>query len=103
MLDIELSVKEFHILSELMAREMPGRDLHRSLCEEVSHISGPGFYKIMAKLRNMGLVSYRSEKIEVNGYNVREHRYTICVSGRKAVEEIARYHAGKNRGALVDA
>lgn len=97
---VELNRKEFHILTTLVDGEASGRELHKSLHSEVVPISGPGFYKLMGRLRDMGLVTYRSEKVEVNGHRVREHRYAITGSGQRAVFETARYYAVQ--GGLLD-
>ena len=101
MTPIELSKKEFHVLSALVGGETSGRELHKSLNDEVGIISGPGYYKLMARLKNVGYVEYRSARVDVNGHTVREHLYKITGHGQSAVRDTALYYATK--GGLVDA
>jgi len=101
MRQLELNQKEFHVLSELLLGEKAGREIHISLCTDVGLISGPGFYKMMGKLRTLELVQYRTEKVEVNGHKVREHRYEITAAGKEIFDETALYYASK--GGLVNA
>lgn len=97
----ELSQKEFHVLSVLINAEASGRELHTSVNAEVNRISGPGFYKMLARLEKAGYVEYRTEKVEVNGHKVREHRYSITGAGQSVFHDTARYYALK--GGLIRA
>ena len=79
-----LSHIQFMILAFLQARNMTGKALREALGEAGVRRSGPGFYQIMARLEDAGLVRGAYQQEIVDGQIIRERRYQITAAGRRA-------------------
>lgn len=72
------------VLSCLGSGEMSGRELRAALKMEGIRRSGPGFYQLMARLEDAKWVEGWHNEFELYGQPVRERRYKITATGRKA-------------------
>ena len=76
------------LLQQLINGEKSGKELRQLLADNGAKKSGPGFYQIMSRLEDDGLVDPRWKNIEVNGHKVRERRYKITGGGRSVVRSV---------------
>lgn len=79
-----LSHLQFLVVGSLRGRTLPGREIREALKRFGARKSGPGFYQMMARLEDAGLVegSYSQEIVE--GQIIRERHYTLTAEGGRA-------------------
>ena len=75
---------QFAVLAELISGEAAGHELRAKLAKQRIKKSGPGFYQLMARLEDSGLVegSYHQEIVE--GQIIRERHYSMTAAGGRA-------------------
>jgi DNA-binding PadR family transcriptional regulator len=89
----ELTHLQFLVVGFLTQRPLSGRDVRERLREFGVRRSGPGFYQLMARLEDAGLVdgSYRQEIVE--GQIIRERHYRITPKGSQAWQASRLFYA----------
>jgi len=88
----KLSHLQFLVVGLLTGGPLSGRDLRVRLRDFGVRRSGPGFYQLMARLEDAGLVegAYRQDVIE--GQIIRERHYAITSQGSQAWEASRRFY-----------
>ena len=82
----DLTHLQFVIVDVLGPREKSGRELRQGLRERGIRKSGPGFYQLMARLEEAGVVKGWYDQKIVEGQIIKERRYKITGSGMRARE-----------------
>lgn len=75
-----------------------GRELRVRLAGRGIKQSSPSFYRMMARLEDLGLVEGSYVNREIAGQIVRERRYTIRAGGIAALEEAKLFYNNMNLG-----
>lgn len=90
---------QFLVLTAVRGGDASGRELRGYLAERGVRRSGPGFYQLMGRLEDAGLLSGRYERTEGPTRPVKERRYQITPAGTRMWERTREIYAG----ALEDA
>ena len=88
----KLSHLQFLVLECLLLKAAPGRGVREYLAKYGERKSLPGFYQLMARLEDAGLVKGRYDTIVVDGQTLRRRWYEINPDGRRAHREVAEFY-----------
>jgi DNA-binding PadR family transcriptional regulator len=83
---------QFLVLEALSDTEQAGRDLRAVLASHRVRRSAPAFYQMMARLEDAALVEGWYDQKVVDGQLLKERRYRISQSGRRALEDTRRFY-----------
>jgi DNA-binding PadR family transcriptional regulator len=75
---------QFLVLGMLRADARLGREIRRDLARHGVRRSGPGFYQMMARLEDAGLVAGEYDQKIVAGQIIKERRYSLTPPGAAA-------------------
>lgn len=75
---------QFQVLGILTNGEKPGQAVRNNLREQGVKKSGPGFYQMMARLEDAGLVNGWYQQKEIDGQIVKERWYKLTAIGSKS-------------------
>jgi DNA-binding PadR family transcriptional regulator len=98
-----LSHLQFAVLAVLLDGEQPGRVLRDRLAEGGISKSGPGFYQLMARLEEDGLVEGWYVQKEVAGQMIKERTYRITGAGEAAWSRTREFYCSHGRLGLLPA
>ena len=93
-----LSHLQFLVIGIVRGGSLPGRTVRSRLAEFGVRKSGPGFYQLMARLEDAGLVHGRYEQEIVESQIIRERHYTVTASGARAWEHSRNFYVDAIRG-----
>ena len=94
----KLSHLQFLVVGIVRGGSLPGRTVRARLADFGVRKSGPGFYQLMARLEDAGLVEGRYEKEIVEGQIIRERHYQLTASGSRAWEGSRDFYVNAIRG-----
>lgn len=80
----EITHLQFLVLGLLKDGSALGRAVRRDLARHGARRSGPGFYQMMARLEDAGLVAGEYDQKVVDGQIIKERRYTLTPAGARA-------------------
>jgi len=83
---------QFLVLGSLGRGECTGREIRQAMSDVGVRKSGPGFYQLMARMEDAGLVRGAYVQREVGGQVVRERQYVVTGEGRKAWTASSRFY-----------
>lgn len=89
---------QFLVVGIVRGGSLPGRAIRKQLEDFGVRKSGPGFYQMMARLEDAGLVKGRYEQEIVEGQMIRERHYTVTASGSKAWNGSRDFYVNAIRG-----
>jgi DNA-binding PadR family transcriptional regulator len=95
----EISHLQFAVLGQLLPGEQAGRAIRKQLAQLKVRQTSPAFYQMMARLEDDGLVEGWYDQKVVAGQILRERRYSITETGRKAWREASRFYTETIRAA----
>ena len=84
---------QFVVLEALAESEQAGRELRALLAAHAVKSSGPAFYQMMARLEQAQLVEGEYMQKTLAGQLVKERRYRLTRSGRRAVQDTRAFYA----------
>ena len=93
-----LSHLQFLVVGIVRGGSLPGRAVRSRLAAFGVRKSGPGFYQLMARLEDAGLVNGRYEQEIVEGQIIRERHYTLTAAGSKAWDRSRDFYVNAIRG-----
>lgn len=93
-----LSHLQFLVVGALQGRSVPGREVREALRRFGVRKSGPGFYQLMARLEDAGLVEGRYHQEIVDGQIIRERHYMLTADGRRAWDTSRDFYLNAIRG-----
>ncbi len=79
-----LSHLQFLVVGIVRGGTLPGRVIRKRLAEFGIRKSGPGFYQLMARLEDAGLVEGRYHQEIVEAQIIRERHYVLTAKGSSA-------------------
>ena len=97
-----LSHLQFLVIGVLRGRTLAGRQLRDALSAFGVHKSGPGFYQLMARLEDAGLVDGDYTQEVVDGQIIRERHYRVTGAGSRAWRVSRDFYAGAIRELEAD-
>ena len=83
---------QFVVLACLQGGAMTGKELRAALGGAGLRRSGPSFYQIMSRLEDANLVAGAYQQEVVAGQIVRERRYQITATGRRACRDTREFY-----------
>jgi DNA-binding PadR family transcriptional regulator len=89
----EITHLQFQILGILMGSERSGLFVREKLREQGVKKAGPGFYQMMARLEDAGMVNGRYQQKEIDGQTVKERFYKITGMGSRAWRATSDFYA----------
>lgn len=87
-----LSQLQFLVLGTLLQGRRPGREIRGELRRFGVKRSGPGFYQLMARLEEAGLVEGSYDQKVVDGQIIRERGYRLRAAGRTAWNQCRKFN-----------
>jgi len=93
---------QFLVLEALAAGEQAGRDIRTLLAGHGARRTAPAFYQMMARLVDGGLVEGWYDQKVVDGQLLKERRYRLTRTGRRALDETRAFYLEQLRGARAD-
>jgi DNA-binding PadR family transcriptional regulator len=92
-----LSHLQFAVLGALLGGEQRGQELRSHLGQLHVRHSGPAFYQMMSRLEDADLIQgWYTQKV-VAGQIIKERRYSITPSGRRAWNEARAFYRQLSR------
>ena len=77
---------QFLVTGILRAQPLPGRTVRSQLRARGVRRTGPGFYQLMARLEDIGLVEGMYHQEVVEGQIIRERHYRLTAEGLRSWE-----------------
>ena len=93
-----LSHLQFLVAGTLRSRTVPGRDIRETLLAFGVRKSGPGFYQLMSRLEDAGLVEGAYHQEIVDSQIIRERHYRLTAEGSRAWEGSRDFYLDAIRG-----
>lgn len=87
-----LSHLQVRVLECLGANRLAGRELRKQLALRGTKKSGPGFYQLMARLEEGGLVKGEYSQKLIENQPIKERHYTITAKGSRALQETLNFY-----------
>lgn len=90
---------QFLVLEALVDGEQAGRDIRTLLASHDVRRSAPAFYQMMARLEDGAFVEGWYDQKVVEGQMLKERRYRLTRSGRRALDETRAFYLEQLQGA----
>lgn len=94
----KLSHLQFLVIGIVRGGKLPGRVVRARLRDFGVRKSGPGFYQLMARLEDSGLVEGDYHQEIVEGQIIRERHYELTASGSTAWQGSRDFYVDAIRG-----
>jgi hypothetical protein len=91
----EITHLQCHIIGALMGRDRSGKAVRDALGEQGIKKSGPGFYQLMARLEDSGMVKGWYEQRQIGDQLVKERWYRVTATGAKAWRATTDFYASQ--------
>ena len=88
----KLTHLQFLVVAQLLDGERSGRQMRSDLAAEGLEKSGPGFYQMMARMEESGLVEGWYGQAQIGDQDVTERRYRLANKGRKLWGSTLRFY-----------
>ena len=86
-----------HLQSLILSILSPGEDWGRTIREQLSRqglkMSGPAFYQAMSRLEGAGYVRGRYETKVVESHAIKQRKYRLLRSGRRALQASCNFYS----------